>query len=503
MSAAGPPGLVPRVLLPFAFAYVLSYLYRTVNAVIAPDLVAGFDLSPAQLGLLTSAYFLTFAAFQLPLGLLLDRFGPRRTDAALLVIAAGGAFLFAGAGSLSTLTLGRALIGLGVSGCLMSGIKANVLWFPAQRLPAMNGWMFFAGGIGMVAATVPVELALRITDWRVVFVFLASLTLVASVLIVRVVPEHAPQSGVEPLQVQLRGLVEVFRRRAFWDIALASVSVQATSMAIQGLWAGPWLRDVAGLSRDAAAAHLLAMALATMTGFLLWGNLAAWLARRGISGLAVLAAGMGGFLGVQLLLALGWTGSPALLWIAFGVFGTAGSVAYAILSHRFPRSQAGRVITALNALVFTSAFRPAMGHGRHHRGLAGARRPLSSGRLSRGIRRVPARAGCGLCLDAACMAARSRILLRTARPLAHADASRRGAATLAPASTNPKHEEETMRGILSFAALALGSGRDPGCCAVLATADARAALSFQMGRGGRARRRQLHDASDSSRMPRG
>jgi MFS family permease len=140
------------VLLPFAFAYVLSYLYRTVNAVIAPDLVARFELSPAQLGLLTSAYFLTFAAFQLPLGLLLERFGPRRTDAALLVVAAAGAFLFAAAGDASALALGRALIGLGVSGCLMSGIKANVLWFPTQRLPAMNGWMFFAGGIGMVAA---------------------------------------------------------------------------------------------------------------------------------------------------------------------------------------------------------------------------------------------------------------------------------------------------------------------------------------------------------------
>jgi predicted MFS family arabinose efflux permease len=238
----------------------------------------------------------------------------------------------------------------------MSGIKANVLWFPAQRLAAMNGWMFFAGGIGMVAATVPVELALKVIEWRVVFLFLAGFTLVASVVIVRVVPEHAPYAGVEPLRVQLRGLAEVFRKRAFWDIALASTTVQATSMAIQGLWAGPWLRDVAGLSRDAAAAHLLAMALATMTGFLLWGNLAACFARRGVSGFAALAAGMGGFLGVQLLLALGWSGAPALLWIAFGVFGTAGSVAYAILSHRFPSSQAGRVITALNGLVFSSAF---------------------------------------------------------------------------------------------------------------------------------------------------
>jgi MFS family permease len=354
MSAA--PALVRRVLLPFAFAYVLSYLYRTVNAVIAPDLVARFGLSPGQLGLLTSAYFLTFAAFQLPLGLLLDRFGPRRTDAALLVVAAAGAFLFAAAGHASTLALGRALIGLGVCGCLMSGIKANVLWFPAQRLAAMNAWMFFAGGIGMVAATVPVELALKVTDWRVVFLLLGTLTLSAAAGIVRFVPEHPRPPQIESFTAQLRGLGEVFRQRAFWDIAVAATTVQATSMAIQGLWAGPWLRNVAGLSRDGAAAHLLLMALATMAGFLLWGSLAARLARRGVPSSRVLAAGMGGFLAVQLLLALGWSGAPALLWIGFGVFGTAGSLTYAILSQRFPAAQAGRVITALNALVFALAF---------------------------------------------------------------------------------------------------------------------------------------------------
>ena len=294
MSAAGPPGLVWRVLLPFALAYVLSYLYRSVNAVIAPDLVVTFDLSAAQLGLLTSAYFLAFAAFQLPLGLLLDRFGPRRTDAALLLVAAAGAVWFATGTSASDLALGRALIGLGVSGCLMSGIKANVLWFPAARLPAMNGWMFFAGSIGMMAATVPVELALKVTDWRAVFLFLAALTLAASVLIARVVPEPATVCAAEPLRLQLRGLAQVFRARVFWDVATASISVQATSMAIQGLWAGPWLRDVAGLSRDAVAVHLLVMAVATMTGFLLWGNLTTWLGRRGVPPLRLLAAGVGG-----------------------------------------------------------------------------------------------------------------------------------------------------------------------------------------------------------------
>src|SRR5882672_9088691 len=194
-----------RVLLPFAAAYVLSYLYRSVNAVIALELVADFTLSAAQLGLLTSGYLLAFAAFQLPLGLLLDRFGPRRTDAALLLIAALGALVFALAHQLPSLILGRALIGLGVSGCLMSGIKANVVWFPLSRLAAMNGWLFFAGGVGLMLATLPVEIAVRLTHWQTVFGMLALLTVGASALVFFAVPERAGEAVREPMRAQLSG----------------------------------------------------------------------------------------------------------------------------------------------------------------------------------------------------------------------------------------------------------------------------------------------------------
>jgi MFS family permease len=278
---------VARVLLPFAGAYVLSYLYRSINAVIAADLSADFALSAAQLGLLTSAYLLAFAAFQLPLGLLLDRFGPRRTDASLLLIAALGALIFALADRLPSLIVGRALIGLGVSGCLMSGIKANVVWFPLSRLAAMNGWLFFAGGVGLMLATLPVEIAVRLTHWQTVFGVLAMLTVTASALIFFVVPERAGEAVRETMGAQLRGLWRVFCDHRFWQIALSATAMQSTHMAVQGLWAGPWLRDVAGLGRDAVAWHLLLMACSAAAGFLFWGNFATWLSRRGISTLGV------------------------------------------------------------------------------------------------------------------------------------------------------------------------------------------------------------------------
>ena len=146
-----------RVFVPFAIGYFLSYLMRVVNAVIAPDLVRDLGLTAADLGLLTSANFLAFAVAQLPLGILLDRFGPRRTEAVLLLFAALGAFLFSIASSAPDLIAGRALIGLGTSACLMAAFKAYVMWFSGERIPFINGLQMAAGGLGAVTGTVPVE----------------------------------------------------------------------------------------------------------------------------------------------------------------------------------------------------------------------------------------------------------------------------------------------------------------------------------------------------------
>ena len=142
--------LVAVVVLPFAGGYFLSYLYRSTNAIIAPQLVTEIGLSAGDLGLLTSAYFFAFAAVQLPLGVLLDRFGPRRVQSALLLFAALGAVVFAGGQNRETLAFGRALIGLGVAGSLMSSFKAITIWFPERRWPLINGCFMAMGGLGAV-----------------------------------------------------------------------------------------------------------------------------------------------------------------------------------------------------------------------------------------------------------------------------------------------------------------------------------------------------------------
>ncbi|HUU73801.1 MAG TPA: MFS transporter [Burkholderiales bacterium] len=366
------------VFLPFAAGYFLSYLYRSVNAVISTDLVDEFGLSANALGLLTSAYFLGFASLQIPVGILLDRVGPRRTNAVLLLFAGSGALVFSMAESLAGLLLGRTLIGFGVAACLMSSIKAFTLWFPLDRLPAMTGRMMFVGGLGAISATMPVEAALQITDWRGLFLVLAVLTFAAAAVVFFLAPEKRGDGVHETFSGQFRGTASVFMSPLFWRIALGTTLFQSFNMSVQGLWAGPWLVDVAGLERQAVAFHLLMLGVATMCGFLFWGSLAARLGRRGIEPMTVLIVASAMYLAVQMLLVFGASSLAMPIWIGWGFFGTSGSLAFAILSQQFPANLTGRATTALNLLVFLTAFGSQWAFGaivNHWPGASGGYRP--------------------------------------------------------------------------------------------------------------------------------
>lgn len=352
-----------RVFLPFALGYFLSYLYRVVNSVIAPDLVADIGVDPSELGLLTSTYFITFAAFQLPLGLLLDRYGPRRIESFLLIFAGIGAWIFASADNLTGLVIGRAFIGFGVSACLMAAFKAYVMWYPREQLPLINGFQMASGGLGALAATAPIEAALAITNWRGVFSGLAFLTIIIAAAVYLVVPERTVSGGDTKFTEQIRGTRSVFASMVFWRIAPLTTLSQATFLSIQGLWAGPWLRDVAGFDRSNVAGTLLLVAAAMIAGFILLGAAAERLSRFGIRPITVAVTGMSLFMVVLLLLILEITVVSVPLWVLFGFFGTSGIVPYAVLSQRFPPHLSGRVNTALNLLVFVVAFTAQWGMG--------------------------------------------------------------------------------------------------------------------------------------------
>ena len=211
--------MLARVALPFIAGYFVSYVYRMMNAVLGPTLAEEFGLTAGGLGLLSSVYFLSFALFQLPLGLLLDRFGPRRVNATLLLLAALGGLWFAFAHSAASAIAARALIGLGVSGCLMASFTAFVLWYPADRLSTMNGITFAAGALGAITATVPLELLLRVMHWREVFLLLVAATVLVSLVLWLWVPERRRQQE-KAFSKEIEELWDIMRDPAFQRLLL-------------------------------------------------------------------------------------------------------------------------------------------------------------------------------------------------------------------------------------------------------------------------------------------
>ena len=252
-----------RLFLPFASAYFLSYLFRTINAVVGPILGAELSLGAAQLGLLTSAYFIAFGAAQLPLGMLLDRFGARRVNAGLLLFAATGAAVFATSHSITGLAIGRGLIGLGVSACLMASFKAFSQWFPPEKMPSLTGWIMTFGTLGALFSTAPLEAALQVASWRQIFFVLGGMTVLIAAWQFFGVPEKPSTTRPEPLSAQWAGIRQVLRSRHFWRIAPTGLFLIGGFMAIQSLWSSAWLMQVNGYSRAEAADHLAAMSMAS------------------------------------------------------------------------------------------------------------------------------------------------------------------------------------------------------------------------------------------------
>jgi predicted MFS family arabinose efflux permease len=344
------------VFLPFAAGYYVSFLFRNVNSVVFPELTQTFDLSPGTLGLLTSVYFLTFAGAQLPLGMLMDRYGPRRVNATMLLIAALGGVVFAHAAGLPALLAGRALIGLGVAVCFMSTLVAFALWFPLERMATLMGWMLLIGAAGALSATKPVELALRVIDWRTLFLALSGFAVCASLAIFFVVPEKAAAARGGTVRQQFAVVAGILRNRGFWSIGLTAVFAQSVALALLGLWTGPWMRDVAGLDRAELAQQLLFAAGAFGVGAVMCGTLSDGLARRGVPPLVTYLAGCVACTVALIPIALGYGAASVVLWIVYMALSPSGTLAYPLLTARFPREMTGRVMTALNMFTFMLAF---------------------------------------------------------------------------------------------------------------------------------------------------
>lgn len=348
-----PTRLVACVLLPFTAGYFLSYLFRTINAVIAGDLGAELGLSAADLGLLTSVYFLVFAAAQLPIGALLDRLGPGLVQSTLMLFASVGALVFALADNFIGLVVGRCLIGLGVAVALMAGVKAIVTWFPSDRQTLATGSMVMLGGLGALTSTGPAELMVQAIGWRGLFLVLAGLSALAALLVLFVAPEW--RSSATPRHAAA-SFTSIYRDRRFWRVAPLCALGIGTSWSLQGLWATPWLRDVDGLDRAATVQHLSVMALAVCAGGLVLGAGADRLRRAGIKTESLLVSTLGLSMLAQAALILRWPLPSLLPWTIIAAAGAATVLSYALMGEYFPKAASGRANGALNLLHVGGAF---------------------------------------------------------------------------------------------------------------------------------------------------
>ena len=361
-----PHGLLGRrtgmvVFLAFAAAYFCSTLIRAITATLSPVLTQEFSLHARDLGLLAGGYFLGFAATQLPLGAWLDRHGPKRVILCFLGLAVLACLAFSMATSFSGLLLARIAMGMGVSACLMAPLTGYRRWFDAGAMLRANSWMLMTGSLGMLASTLPVQWLLPMTGWRPMFWILAALVVLAMLAIAWVVPSwHGSATPV------LAGAAEdsstapsyapIWRSRYFRKMAPMAFFHYGAVIAIQTLWAGPWMVRVAGYSPLEAATGLFWINASMLLTFCLWGLINPWLARRGWNASRLITWGAPLSL---ILLAINIIAGAATGWPGWALFCVCASVlglAQPAVGMAFPQALAGRALSGYNLVIFAGVF---------------------------------------------------------------------------------------------------------------------------------------------------
>ena len=360
-----PRRMAVVVFLAFALAYFFSALVRAITATLSPTLTTEFSLNAQDLGLLAGGYFLGFSLTQLPLGRLLDKHGPKKVVLAFLSFAVLGCLAFSWADSFHGLLAARVLCGMGVSACLMAPLTGYRRWFDVSTQLRTNSWMLMTGSLGMLAATLPVQWLMPIWGWRALFVLLGVMIAIAMLLIALVVPRWqqataaAATNSTQAVLDDDGSYREIWRSAYFWRMTPIGFFSYGGMVAIQTLWAGPWMTQVAGWTAGEAAQGLFLVNLAMLMTFWLWGMITPGLARKGVPVERLIAWGLPLSFGVIGVLV--WMGpeigSAAAAGVAlFCVTSTFVSLAQPAVGMAFPSHLAGRALSAYNLVVFAGIF---------------------------------------------------------------------------------------------------------------------------------------------------
>ena len=349
------------VFLAFAAAYFCSALVRAITATLSPVLTQEFSLQARDLGLLAGGYFLGFAAMQLPLGSLLDRHGPKRVILYFLTLAVLGCLAFSVATTFTWLLAARVLIGMGVSACLMAPLTGYRRWLSSGAQLRANSWMLMTGSLGMLASTLPVQWLMPLTGWRPMFWILAALTGLSMLLIWWLVPawkNTAPSlsEGHAPGVPAASSYAEIWSSRYFQKMSLLAFFNYGGFVAIQTLWAGPWMVRVAGYTPLESATGLFYINAVMLVTFWAWGMLNPVLARNGWSAVRLISWGVPVSM---LVLAVNIAGGSETGWLGWALFCVSSSVmglAQPAVGMAFAPALAGRALSAYNLLIFAGIF---------------------------------------------------------------------------------------------------------------------------------------------------
>jgi predicted MFS family arabinose efflux permease len=350
------PARMATVFLVLALAHFFSTLIRAVTATLAPTLSAELDLQAHDLGLLGSGYFFGFALMQMPLGAWLDRHGPRTVLLVLLGLAVIGCVGFSLAYSFTGLLLARALCGAGLSACLMGALTGYRNWFNTHDQLRANAWMLMVGSVGMLCATLPVQWVVSAWGWRPLFIGMGASLLLVMACIRWCLP---PWSAASKAGTAQAGYSNIWKNRHFWRVVPLGFCGFGGLVAIQTLWASPWMVHVGGWTPSESAAGLFSINLTMLLSFWIWGWITPDLHRHGITVERLITWGA-----PTSHIAMAWLvlqGPDTPSWIPvmltlFCVCSTFVSMTQSWVGLSFPPHLAGRALSSYNLVIFSGVF---------------------------------------------------------------------------------------------------------------------------------------------------
>jgi len=345
------------IMLVLCAGYTVSQFLRTSLGVLSPNLMHDFYINPNNMGLLGGVFFLSFAIFQIPAGILIDKYGPRKVMSSVIIFAVLGSIIFALSNSFYTLLIGRALMGLGCSICLMGSLVLITRWTDSDQFSKLAGIILAVGGIGGLLATTPLSYFSELFGWRLSFWLAAVVTFCVMVLYYFILEDRKNDLILNSSNetISLKNLLFILKERNFKFMIPMSLMSYSSLVVILGLWGAPYLKDIHGLDSVERGKILMLMAISWNIGSFVFGRL------RSIFGnyKNVVIFGATGVIILLLILSIITEINSIYLNILFCILGFFGAFSVALISHYqvlFDKEYMGRALSTANFFNFGGVF---------------------------------------------------------------------------------------------------------------------------------------------------